>query len=150
MPWKENRAMDLRVQLIQEHAEGQRVSALAEIYDIARQPFVNRLARDVIDLGQRRNPLTLGVFLNQLDTQVHSSVFLPRHRFPACRCGTQNLSTPINCHPSPRSEMSPISPVWTVTEPRPQGTVSSNNSLHFRTRMPAALALFQRQHRHRR
>jgi hypothetical protein len=37
MPWKENRAMDLRVQLIQDYDEGEGIQALAEIYDVARK-----------------------------------------------------------------------------------------------------------------
>ncbi len=48
---------------------------------VARQPLVNRLARDPIDLGQRRDALALVVILNQLDTEVHGSVLLPRHCF---------------------------------------------------------------------
>jgi transposase-like protein len=36
MPWKENRAMDLRVQLIQEYDEGESISALAQVYGVAR------------------------------------------------------------------------------------------------------------------
>ena len=37
--------MDLRVQLIQEHTEGQSISALAEIYDISRKTIYKWLAR---------------------------------------------------------------------------------------------------------
>jgi putative transposase len=45
MPWKENRTMDLRVQLIQDYNEGESIAALAEIYQIARKTVYKWLAR---------------------------------------------------------------------------------------------------------
>src|SRR5258707_15864066 len=45
MPWKENRTMDLRVQLIQDYNEGESIAALAEIYRVARKTIYKWLAR---------------------------------------------------------------------------------------------------------
>jgi transposase InsO family protein len=45
MPWKENRAMDLRVQLIQDYEEGESIAALAGIYSVARKTIYKWLAR---------------------------------------------------------------------------------------------------------
>ena len=36
MPWKENKTMDLRVQLIHDHEEGESIAALSEIYGVAQ------------------------------------------------------------------------------------------------------------------
>lgn len=45
MPWKENRTVDLRVQLIHNYNEGHTISALAEIYDVSRKTIYKWLAR---------------------------------------------------------------------------------------------------------
>jgi putative transposase len=45
MPWKENKTMDLRVQLIHDHEEGQSIAELAEIYDVSRKTIYKWLAR---------------------------------------------------------------------------------------------------------
>jgi transposase InsO family protein len=45
MPWKESKTMDLRVQLIQDYEEGQSISALSEIYGVARKTIYKWLER---------------------------------------------------------------------------------------------------------
>jgi Helix-turn-helix domain len=45
MPWKENRTMDLRVQLIQDYENGENISALAEVYEVSRKTIYKCLAR---------------------------------------------------------------------------------------------------------
>jgi putative transposase len=45
MPWKENRTMDLRVQVIQDYEEGESISALAEVYSVSRKTIYKWLAR---------------------------------------------------------------------------------------------------------
>jgi putative transposase len=45
MPWKENRIVDQRVQLIQDYQEGESVAALAEIYQISRKTIYKWLER---------------------------------------------------------------------------------------------------------
>ena len=45
MPWKENKTMDLRVQLIEEYEEGESIAALAELYGVARKTVYKWLAR---------------------------------------------------------------------------------------------------------
>jgi len=45
MPWKENRTMDLRVQLIQDYEDGESISALAEVYGVSRKTIYKWLAR---------------------------------------------------------------------------------------------------------
>jgi putative transposase len=45
MPWKESQTMDLRVQLIQDYDEGESISALAEIYGVARKTIYKWLER---------------------------------------------------------------------------------------------------------
>lgn len=45
MPWKENRTMDLRVQLIHDYNEGHSIAALAEIYGVSRKTIYKWLAR---------------------------------------------------------------------------------------------------------
>jgi putative transposase len=45
MPWKENRTMDLRVQVIQDYEEGESISALAEVYGVSRKTIYKWLAR---------------------------------------------------------------------------------------------------------
>jgi putative transposase len=45
MPWKENRTMDLRVQLIQDYDEGESIAALAELYGVSRKTIYKWLAR---------------------------------------------------------------------------------------------------------
>jgi putative transposase len=58
MPWKENRAVDLRVQLIQDYQEGHAIAALAEMYEVSRKTIYKWLARyaqaGVAGLGDRR------------------------------------------------------------------------------------------------
>jgi putative transposase len=49
MPWKENRAMDLRVQLIHEYREGESISALAKSYNVARKTIYKWLGRHAAD-----------------------------------------------------------------------------------------------------
>jgi transposase InsO family protein len=45
MPWKESRAMDLRVQLIEDYQQGESIAALSEIYSISRKTIYKWLAR---------------------------------------------------------------------------------------------------------
>jgi transposase InsO family protein len=45
MPWKESSPMDLRVQLIQDHDDGESVAALAEIYGVSRKTIYKWLDR---------------------------------------------------------------------------------------------------------
>jgi transposase InsO family protein len=45
MPWKESKTMDLRVQLIQDYEEGESISALSEIYGVARKTIYKWLER---------------------------------------------------------------------------------------------------------
>src|SRR5580704_3618986 len=45
MPWKENKTMDLRVQLIEEYEEGESIAALADLYGVARKTVYKWLAR---------------------------------------------------------------------------------------------------------
>lgn len=45
MPWKESKAMDLRVQLVQQYQEGESISALADRYEISRKTVHKWLAR---------------------------------------------------------------------------------------------------------
>ena len=45
MPWKESKTMDLRVQLIQDYDEGENISALSEIYGVARKTIYKWLER---------------------------------------------------------------------------------------------------------
>ena len=45
MPWKENKTMDLRVQLIHDHEEGESIAALSEIYGVARKTIYKWLER---------------------------------------------------------------------------------------------------------
>jgi len=45
MPWKESNTMDLRVQLIQDYAEGHSISALAEIHQVSRKTIYKWLER---------------------------------------------------------------------------------------------------------
>jgi putative transposase len=45
MPWKESKTMDLRVQLIQDYEAGESISALAEIYGVARKTIYKWLER---------------------------------------------------------------------------------------------------------
>jgi putative transposase len=45
MPWKENRTVDLRVQLIQDYEQGESIAALAETYAVARKTIYKWLER---------------------------------------------------------------------------------------------------------
>jgi putative transposase len=45
MPWKENKTMDLRVQLTRDYDEGETIAALSEIYSVARKTIYKWLAR---------------------------------------------------------------------------------------------------------
>src|SRR5262249_12662288 len=94
---------------------------------ITLQPFVNGLTSDLIHLRQRRDRFALLVIVNQLDTQVHGSVLLPRHRFLACRFRTQNAQTSMHCNLCPRSKVLPMSPVRNNAEPRPEGAVQRSS-----------------------
>jgi transposase InsO family protein len=58
MPWKENRTLDLRVQLIRDYGDGHSISALAEIYEVSRKTIYKWLGRHeeagVAGLADRR------------------------------------------------------------------------------------------------
>jgi putative transposase len=57
MPWKENRTMDLRIQLIQDYREGHSISALAEMYEVARKTIYKWLERhDAAGVAGPRRP----------------------------------------------------------------------------------------------
>jgi len=45
MPWKENRTVDLRVQLIQDYQQGESIAGLAEMYQVARKTIYKWLER---------------------------------------------------------------------------------------------------------
>jgi len=45
MPWKENRTMDLRVQLIEDYRQGYSIASLAEIYNVSRKTIYKWLER---------------------------------------------------------------------------------------------------------
>ena len=45
MPWKESNTMDLRVQLIQDHEEGQSISELADLYELSSKTVYKWLER---------------------------------------------------------------------------------------------------------
>jgi putative transposase len=45
MPWKENKTMDLRVQLIQAYNEGESIAGLAEMYSVSRKTIYKWLER---------------------------------------------------------------------------------------------------------
>ena len=77
--------MDLRVQLIQEHAEGQSISALAEIYDVSRKTIYKWLARyaagGVAGLAERsRVPLHSP---GRLSDEMVERIIAARERFGA-------------------------------------------------------------------
>jgi putative transposase len=62
MPWKENRAVDLRVQLIQDYREGHAIAALAEMYEVSRKTIYKWLERHDAEgvaglADRRRTPL---------------------------------------------------------------------------------------------
>src|SRR5579864_3730542 len=83
MPWKENRTMDLRVQLIREYHEGESVSALSEIYNVARKTIYKWLARHeaegVAGLADRsRRPQHCP---GRLSEEVIAQILAARHRW---------------------------------------------------------------------
>ena len=83
MPWKENRTVDLRVQLIQDYNEGHTISALAEIYDVSRKTIYKWLARHeeggVAGLADRsRVPQH---FPGQLSGEVITQIIAARQRW---------------------------------------------------------------------
>ncbi len=90
------RRQDVRKDLITELARRVvwRPPAVGECSDtpglVPLQPLVDGLARNRIDLGQRRNAFALVVIVNQLNPEVHGLALFPRHRFLACRRGAQN------------------------------------------------------------
>src|SRR5580704_10869196 len=83
MPWKENRTMDLRVQLIHDYDEGESIQALAEIYQVARKTIYKWLARYEAEgsagLADRsRMPLH---FPGQVSQEVVALIVAARHRW---------------------------------------------------------------------
>jgi putative transposase len=83
MPWKESKPMDLRVQLIQEHEEGESVTALAEIYGISRKTVYKWLDRHgvagVAGLADRsRAPLHCP---GKLSEEMIAAIIAARHRW---------------------------------------------------------------------
>jgi putative transposase len=64
MPWKENRTMDLRVQLIQEYDEGESISALAEVYGVSRKTIYKWLVRHDAE-GVAGSPTAAGRRINR-------------------------------------------------------------------------------------
>jgi len=83
MPWKENRTVDLRVQLIHEYNEGHTISALAEIYDVSRKTIYKWLARyeegGVAGLADRsREPQH---FPGKLSEEVITQIIAARQRW---------------------------------------------------------------------
>jgi transposase len=90
MPWKESKPMDQRVQLIQDYEEGESISALAEVYGVARKTVYKWLARHasggVAALGDRsRAPLHCP---NKLSKEMIAAIIAPANpwkslpRFP--------------------------------------------------------------------
>src|SRR5215475_5618579 len=45
MPWKESRAMDLRVRLVKDYEEGESITSLSEFYGISRKTIYKRIHR---------------------------------------------------------------------------------------------------------
>jgi putative transposase len=83
MPWKENRTVDLRVQLMHDYNEGHTISALAEIYDVSRKTIYKWLARHeeggVAGLADRsRVPQH---FPGKLTEEVISQIIAARQRW---------------------------------------------------------------------
>src|SRR5271169_1441843 len=83
MPWKENRTMDQRVRLIQEYEEGESISALAEMYGVARKTIYKWLVRHAA-LGvaglsdQSREPLHCP---SRLSEETIEHIIAARHRW---------------------------------------------------------------------
>jgi transposase InsO family protein len=83
MPWKENRTVDLRVQLMHDYNEGHTISALAEIYEVSRKTIYKWLARHeeggVAGLADRsRVPQH---FPGKLTEEVISQIIAARQRW---------------------------------------------------------------------
>jgi putative transposase len=83
MPWKENRIMDLRVQLIHDYDQGHSVAALAELYQVARKTVYKWLERHqtegVAGLADRsRAPLHSP---RQLSDEVIAQIVAARQRW---------------------------------------------------------------------
>jgi putative transposase len=83
MPWKENRTVDLRVQLMHDYNEGHTISAPAEIYDVSRKTIYKWLARHeeggVAGLADRsRVPQH---FPGKLTEEVISQIIAARQRW---------------------------------------------------------------------
>jgi putative transposase len=83
MPWKESNAMDLRVQLIQDHEEGYSISELADLYEISRKTVYKWLERHesegVAGLADRsRMPLHSP---SQLSDEVTAQIIAARQRW---------------------------------------------------------------------
>jgi transposase InsO family protein len=83
MPWKENKLMDQRVQMIQDYEAGESVSALSETYGIARKTVYKWLARHagegVAGLADRsRAPLH---YPSRLSEETIAAIVAARHRW---------------------------------------------------------------------
>src|SRR5215831_18421527 len=88
-------------------------------------PLVNRLARDLIQLGQRADAFSLFVFFDHSDTLVHGSLLLPRHTFLACRCRELKLTySNILLPMSSDKSVTHVPGLDPAAEPRPQGAVA--------------------------
>src|SRR5205809_970435 len=99
MPWNESKPMDLRVQLIQDHDDGESVAALAEIYGISRKTiykWIDRHASEgVAGLADRsRAPLHCPGRLTQ---EVIAAIIAARQRW---HWGPRKLRVKLtNAHP---------------------------------------------------
>jgi putative transposase len=83
MPWKENRTMDLRVQLIEDYNEGESIAALGEIYSVSRKTIYKWLERHaaegVAGLADRsRTPLH---FPGKVPQEIEAHILAARQRW---------------------------------------------------------------------
>src|ERR1051325_10168818 len=83
MPWKESKPMDIRVQLIQDHEEGESVAALAEMYGVSRKTVYKWLDRHAVagvaGLANRsRAPLHCP---GKVSEEIIAAIIAARHRW---------------------------------------------------------------------
>jgi putative transposase len=83
MPWKEERTMDLRVRLIQEHNEGESITALAELYGVSRKTIHKWLERYEVEgiAGLADRSRTPQHSPTQLSPEVVQAIIAARHRW---------------------------------------------------------------------
>lgn len=95
MPWKESKPMDQRVQLIQDYEDGESITALAEVYGIARKTVYKWLGRHasggVAGLADRsRAPLH---YPSKLSEEMIAAIIAARQRW---KWGPRKLRVKLN------------------------------------------------------